>query len=68
MKKILKIVGIVVLVLIIGLIAAPFLFKSQIENLVKKTINNNLNATVSWEELDLTLFSSFPDAALKIKD
>ena len=68
MKKIFKIIGIVLLVLIIGIIAAPFLFKSQLENLVKKTINNNVNATVAWQELDLSLFSSFPDAALKIKD
>ncbi len=68
MKKILKIVGIVVLVLVIAIIAAPFLFKGQLEDLVKNTINKNLNATVAWEELDLSLFRSFPDAALTIKD
>ena len=68
MKKILKIVGIVLLILIIALITAPFLFKSQLENLVKKTINKNVNATVAWQSLDLSLFSSFPDAALTIND
>ena len=68
MKKILKIVGIIVLVLLIAIIAAPFLFKSQLEDLVKNTINKNVNATVEWEELDLSLFSNFPDAALTIKD
>jgi len=68
MKKILKIIGIVLLLLVVFVIAAPFLFKSQIEDAVKKTINKNVNATVEWEELDLSLFSSFPDAELKLKN
>ena len=68
MKKILKIFGIFVLILVIGLIAAPFLFKGTIEKLIKKTINNNVNAQVEWRDLDLTLFSSFPDATVVIKD
>jgi len=68
MKKILKIFGIFVLILVIGLIAAPFLFKGTIEKLIKKTINNNVSAQVEWSDLDLTLFSSFPDATVVIKD
>ena len=68
MKKILKIFGIFVLILVIGLIAAPFLFKGTIEKLIKKTINNNVSAQVEWRDLDLTLFSSFPDATVVIKD
>ncbi|HEA29072.1 MAG TPA: AsmA family protein [Leeuwenhoekiella sp.] len=68
MKKALKIIGIVVAILIVALILAPILFKSQLESLVKKEINKNVNATVAWEDLSLSLFSSFPDAALKIND
>ena len=68
MKKIFKIIGIVLLVLVIGLIAAPFLFKGQLEDLLKRSINENLNATVAWENFDLTLFSSFPDASVKVKN
>ena len=68
MKKLFKILGIVILVLVIALIAAPFLFKSQLEDLLKRSINENLNATVDWEEFDLSLFSSFPKAALQIKN
>ena len=68
MKKALKIVGIVLLILIIALITAPFLFKSQLEDLVKKSINENVNAKVAWQDLDLGLFLSFPDAALTIND
>ena len=68
MKKIFKIIGIVLLVLIIGLIAAPFLFRGQLEDLLKRSINENINATVAWEDFDLTLFSRFPDAAVKVNN
>ncbi len=66
MKKVLKIIGIILGILIILLLAAPFLFKGSLEKILKRTINENLNATVTWEGLDLSLFSSFPDASLKI--
>ncbi len=68
MKKILKILGIVLGLIIVLLALAPFLFKGTIEDLLKKNINKNLNATVAWEELDLSLFRSFPNAAVVIKD
>lgn len=68
MKKTIKIILIVLLVLIVGLIAAPFIFRGQLEDIVKRTINENLNATVAWEDLDLSLFRSFPDAALTIHE
>lgn len=66
MKKALKIFGIILGVFIILLLASPFLFKGSLEKILKQTINENLNATVAWEDLDLSLFSSFPDASLKL--
>ncbi|PHQ29944.1 AsmA-like C-terminal region-containing protein [Leeuwenhoekiella nanhaiensis] len=68
MKKIFKILAIVLGVVLLALIAAPFLFRSQLEDLLKRSINENLNATVDWEEFDLTLFSSFPDATVQVKN
>lgn len=68
MKKILKIFGIVILVLLIALISAPFLFRGSLERLLLKTINENVNATVNWENLDLSLFRNFPDASLKLNN
>ncbi|MBT0607668.1 AsmA family protein [Aequorivita echinoideorum] len=68
MKKFLKIFGIVLGILLILLLAAPFLFKGSLEKMLKKTINENLNATVAWEELDLSLFRSFPDASLQLNN
>jgi len=68
MKKILKITGVLLGLIVLVLLLAPFLFKGTLENLLKKNLNNNLNAVVEWESMDLSLFSSFPDAAVKIKN
>jgi hypothetical protein len=68
MKKLLKILGIFIGIVVILLALSPIFFKGTIEKLVKKTIAANLNAEVTWSEFDLTLFRSFPDAALVIKD
>lgn len=68
MKKFLKIAVIIVVVFVLLLIAAPFLFKGSLEKLLKKNINQNLNATVEWNDMDLSLFKSFPDAAVVIND
>ncbi len=68
MKKAFKIVGIILGLLIIALIAAPFIFKGSLEKMLQRTINENLNATVNWEKLDLSIFGSFPDASLQLKN
>ncbi|UJH91025.1 AsmA-like C-terminal region-containing protein [Antarcticibacterium sp. 1MA-6-2] len=68
MKKAFKIVGIILLVLIVVLIAAPFVFESQLKDLLKKTINENVNATVEFSDLDLSFFRSFPQATLVLSD
>jgi uncharacterized protein involved in outer membrane biogenesis len=68
MKKILKISGIILGIIILLLIAAPFVFKGSLEKLLVKNINKNVNATVAWDNFDLSLFSSFPNAALVVEN
>ncbi|MBX2829437.1 MAG: AsmA family protein [Flavobacteriaceae bacterium] len=68
MKKILKIIGIVIALVLIFLLTAPFLFKGSIEKLLKKNLNENLTAQVEWESLDLSLFSNFPNAAVVVEN
>ncbi len=68
MKKALKIIGIVVLVFVILLVAAPFVFESQLKDMVKKTVNKNVNATVEFSDLDISLFRNFPQATLVLSD
>ena len=59
-KKILKIVGIFLLVSVVALAAAPFIFKDKIKSMVLKTINENVDAKVAFTDVDLSLLKSFP--------
>ncbi len=68
MKKAFKIIGIVLVVIVALLIAAPFIFEAQLTDMMKKSINKNVNADVEFSDLDLTLFRSFPQATLVLKD
>lgn len=66
-KKVLKWTGIVLLVIIIALAAAPFLFKDKIKEMIVKTINEKVDATVAFEDVSLSLFKSFPKANVTIE-
>lgn len=65
-SRILKWTGISFLILLILIIAAPFMFKKQIVQFVKDSANENLNAKVNFGEFDLTLISSFPNFTLSV--
>lgn len=67
MKKILKWTTIVLGIIIVALAAAPFLFKDKIQQMVIRAINNNLEATVDFDKIDLSLFRSFPMANVSIQ-
>lgn len=66
LKKILKITGITILVLIIGLIAAPYLFKDKIKEMITKSLNESVDAKIAFEDVDLSLLKSFPQANVTI--
>ncbi|MAU71851.1 MAG: AsmA family protein [Pseudozobellia sp.] len=66
-KKIFKIVGIVVVLIIALLIATPFFLEAKIGDIIKNNVNNNLNATLDFEEADLSLIKSFPNAEVGLK-
>ncbi len=65
-KKIVIGLSAFLLLFVILLAAAPFLFKDKIQEMVLKTINDNLDATVGFEDVDLSLFKSFPYANVSI--
>ena len=66
LKKIIKYFFILLVVLILLLIAVPFIFKDKIIEYAKTEINNNLNAKVDFGEIDLGIFSSFPNLTLDL--
>lgn len=65
-KKIWLWVGGIVIGLFLLLLTAPFLFKGKIQDLVLKTINDNLTATVSFDQVNLSLLKNFPKATVTI--
>ncbi len=66
-KKILKIVGIVLLFLVVAAFAIPYLFEDQIKAKIAKAINDNVDAKVAFADADLSLFRSFPRANVSIE-
>ncbi|TBN02393.1 AsmA family protein [Hyunsoonleella flava] len=68
MKKALKIVGITLLIIIALLIAIPFAFQGQIKDMVKRFINENVNAKVEFSDVSLSFIRSFPEAHVSISD
>lgn len=67
-KKVFKIFGIAVLLVIVVLIAAPFLLKGKIADIIKNKVNENVNATFDFSDADLSLFSSFPNAEVSLEN
>ncbi|SDD21297.1 AsmA family protein [Williamwhitmania taraxaci] len=72
MKKFLKIflksLGIFLGVVILAMILIPLLFKSQIISKAESVINENVNATVTFSDVSLSLFRDFPNLSIALKD
>ena len=67
LKKILKIVGIVLLLLVISAFAIPYFFKDQIKAKILTSINEKVDAKVAFVDADLSLFRNFPNASVSIE-
>ncbi|HET8737453.1 MAG TPA: AsmA-like C-terminal region-containing protein, partial [Pricia sp.] len=65
-RKPLKIIGIVVLVIIAILIAIPLFLEGKIGDIIKSNVNKNVNATFDFEDADLSLLASFPNAEVSL--
>ena len=68
MKKALKISAIVIGLLVLIIIALPFVFKGRIEKAVQSEINKNLNAVVTFDGVGVSLLRHFPDLTVKVKN
>ena len=68
MKKVLKIVGIVVVAIFLLLLILPLTLKGKIETIVKEEGNKMLNAQFDFESLDISLISQFPSASVTLKN
>jgi hypothetical protein len=66
MKKLFKIIGIILLLFIAILIAIPFVLESKIDAIVQNYANENLDADLSFDDISLSLISSFPKAEVNV--
>ena len=68
MKKLIKIVGGTIVVLVLLLMILPMVFKGKIEGIVKSEGNKLLNAQFDFESLDISLLRNFPQASVSLND
>ena len=68
MKRIVKILGLIILALVIALALVPFLFKDEIIDAIKDYANQNINADLNFEDVSLSLIKSFPNASITLND
>lgn len=68
MKKILKITGGFIVVLLAILIIIPYFFKDSILEKVESNINDNIEAQLVIGDLSLSMFKSFPKLHIEIEN
>lgn len=68
MKKGIKILLIVLGLLFVAAIVAPYFLKDKIIAAVKNAANENLNATFDFKDLDISLIRNFPSVYLALND
>lgn len=68
MKKVLKITGIILLILLVLLFTAPFLFKGKIITLVKKELNEAITAKADFEDVSVSFFRNFPKVSVAVEN
>lgn len=60
--------GVLVLLLVVAVVAVPFVFKGKINEKVKEEINNQVNAKVDYSDYSLSLIRSFPNFSFSLSD
>lgn len=68
MKKLLKVLGVIIILIFVALLVVPMIFKDDIVKLVKDETNKAVTAKVDFGEFDLSLIRSFPNFFFSIKD
>ncbi|MEM9859307.1 MAG: AsmA-like C-terminal region-containing protein [Bacteroidota bacterium] len=64
MKKVLTVIGVIVILLVAAAAIVPVVFKDDIKVAVDKALAESVNADIVWdaEDFSLSLFSNFPNA------
>ena len=67
-KKLLIGIAVLLVLIVASAIVLPIVFKDDIIALVQDEANNNLNATLEFGDIGLSMFESFPDFTLSIEN
>ncbi len=66
MKSFLKIIGILIILILALAFVLPIFFKGKMIELAKEEINKSVDARVDFTDMDLSLFTNFPNFTLSI--
>lgn len=61
-------IGIIIALFLATAVMIPIFFKDKIMAVVKKALNEQLNATADFKDVDISLFHSFPHLSVSITD
>jgi AsmA-like C-terminal region len=67
-KRTFKTLGALLLVLIIAAVSIPYFFKDKIIAKVKEAVNKELNATVDFKSVDISLLRHFPKVSVELEN
>jgi hypothetical protein len=66
MKRLLAILGGIIVLILVLLLVLPLLFRDKIAQRAKVEVNKSVNANVDWRDAGLTFFSHFPNLTLRL--
>ncbi len=67
-KKIGKILGIFLLIILMLMVAIPYFYQDKIAKVIKEEVNKQLDANVDFEGVSISLFKDFPNVSANIKN
>ena len=67
MKKLLKITGVTLGILLLVALVAPMALRGKISDIVKREANGMLAAKLDFERLNISLLRHFPHASVELK-
>lgn len=68
LRRFFKFTGITILVLLLAIILVPMIFGEQIKTAVKDFINEEINATVYFEDMGISVFNNFPNLTVTLDE
>lgn len=68
MKTVLKVIGGLIVLLLVAAFTLPIIYKDDIVAKVKTTVNESVNAKVSFGDFSLSFFKSFPQLTFSMED